>query len=94
MKVYLDLCGLGGLPAGYCEHERTDLRVPQRGGVGDRLKASPGLAAGYDWLFCVYFVDVTKYYHSSYRHHQHPFLKIPVLRYVTPCTLHRYRRFE
>ena len=29
MRLYLELCGLvGGLPAGYCEHERTDLCVP------------------------------------------------------------------
>jgi len=63
--------------------------------MGDQLTASPGLAAGYDWLFCVYFVHVTKYYHSSYHHHQqHPFLKITIFWYVTPCTLHRFRRFE
>jgi hypothetical protein len=48
-------------------------------------------------LFCVYFVDVTKYYHSSYhyRHHRHLFLRISVFWYVTLCKLHsRYRRFE
>jgi len=89
VRVYWDLCGLvGGLPTGCCENERT--------GWSGRLTASPGLAAGYGWLLCVYFVDITKYSHSSrvHHHHQHPFLKIPVFWYVTPCTLHRYRRFE